>query len=41
MSVGLKIRELIDYYYSKKNEKNIVSINNPKNQSNILENKVA
>ena len=23
MSVGLKIRELIDYYYSKKNEKNI------------------
>lgn len=21
MSVGLKIRELIDYYYSKKNEK--------------------
>lgn len=32
MSVGLKIRELIDYYYSKKNEKNIVSINIPKNQ---------
>ena len=41
MSVGLKIRELIDYYYSKKNEKNIVSINIPKNQSNLLENKVA
>ena len=25
MGVGSKIRELIDYYYSKKNEKNVVS----------------
>ena len=41
MGVGSKIRELIDYYYSKKNEKNVVSINIPKNKSNLLENKVA
>lgn len=41
MGVGSKIRELIDYYYSKKNEKNIVPINIPKNQSNLLKNKVA
>lgn len=37
MGVGSKIRELIDYYYSKKNEKNVVSINIPKNKSNLLE----
>ena len=41
MGVGSKIRELIDYYYSKKNEKNIVPIDIPKNQNNLLENKVA
>lgn len=41
MGVGSKIRELIDYYYLKKNEKNIISINIPKNQGNLLENKVA
>ena len=41
MGVGSKIRELIDYYYSKKNEKNVVPINIPKNKSNLLENKVA
>ena len=41
MGVGSKIRELIDFYYSKKNEKNIISINIPKNQGNLLENKVA
>ena len=41
MGVGSKIRELIDYYCSKKNEKNIVPIDIPKNQNNLLENKVA
>ena len=41
MGVCSKIRELIDFYYSKKNEKNIISINIPKNQGNLLENKVA
>ena len=41
MGVGSKIRELIDYYYSKMNEKNIVPIDIPKNQNNLLENKVA
>lgn len=41
MGVGSKIRELIDYYYSKRNEKNIVPIDIPKNQNNLLENKVA
>lgn len=41
MGVGSKIRELIDYYYSKKNEKNVVPIKIPKNKSNLLENKVA
>ena len=41
MGLGLKIRELISYYYSKKNEKNIIPINIPKVQSNLLNNKVA
>lgn len=34
MSIGMKIREVIDYYFRKKNEKNIVSVNILKVQKN-------
>lgn len=41
MGLGSRVRSLIDYYYSKKNEKNIVPVNITKNQTSLLENKVA
>ena len=36
MSIGTKIREIIDYYFRKKNEKNIVSVNIPKSSEELL-----
>ena len=41
MSIGMKIRELIDYYFRKKNEKNIVSVNILKSSEELLKGKIA
>ena len=41
MGVGTKIRGLIDYYFKKKNEKNIISIDIPKNKEELLKGKIA
>lgn len=41
MGIGSKIRSCIDYYYSKKNEKNIISVNITKNRTDILKDKIA
>lgn len=41
MSIGTKIREIIDYYFRKKNEKNIVSVNIPKSSEELLKGKIA
>lgn len=41
MGISTKIKGLIDYYFYKKNEKNIVPVDVIKNQTNILENKIA
>ena len=41
MSIGMKIREIIDYYFRKKNEKNIVSVNILKSSEELLKGKIA
>ena len=41
MSIGMKIREVIDYYFRKKNEKNIVSVNILKSSEELLKGKIA
>lgn len=41
MGVSSKIRRLIDYYFEKKNEKNIISINIPQNKEEMLKDKIA
>lgn len=41
MSIGTKIREIIDYYFRKKNEKNIVSVNISKSSEELLKGKIA
>lgn len=41
MSVGRKIREIIDYYFYKKKEKNIIPVNITKIQTNLLKDKIA
>lgn len=41
MGIGLKIRGIIDYYCYKKNEKNIIPVNIIKNQTDLLDGKVA
>lgn len=41
MSIGTKIREIIDYYFRKKNERNIVSVNIPKSSEELLKGKIA
>lgn len=41
MGIILKVKDLIDYYLDKKKEKNIISVNITKNQTNLLKGKVA
>lgn len=41
MGIGLKVRSIIDYYFRKKNEKNIVSVNIPKCSEELLKGKIA
>lgn len=41
MSIGMKIREIIAYYFRKKNEKNIVSVNILKSSEELLKGKIA
>lgn len=41
MNIGLKVRGVIDYYFGKKNEKNIVSVNIPKYSEELLKGKIA
>lgn len=41
MGIGLKIRGIIDYYCYKKNEKNVIPVNITKNQTDLLDGKVA
>lgn len=41
MSIGMKIREIIDYYFRKKNEKNIVSVNILESSEELLKGKIA
>ena len=41
MSIGMKIREILDYYFRKKNEKNIVSVNILKSSEELLKGKIA
>lgn len=41
MGIILKVKDLIDYYLDKNKEKNIISVNITKNQTNLLKGKVA
>ena len=41
MGVGSKIRGLIGYYFKKKNEKNVISVNIPQRKEELLKDKIA
>lgn len=41
MGVGSKIRGLIGYYFKKKNEKNVISVNIPQSKEELLKDKIA